>query len=270
MTKFSVATLKEQLRWIVLRKIAAPLLWKIEKLIPRYSLIGDTPFFKREQFDWVPELEENWHLIRQELDEILKYRDHLPNFQDISPDQAYGTSQDKKWKTYFLYGYGIKSENSCKRCPETTRLLEKIPGIKTAFFSILLPGKHIPKHRGVYKGVIRCLLGLKVPEPREFCRIKVQDEVRYWEEGKCMIFDDSFEHEAWNDTDETRVVLFIDIVRPVSFPLSFINNLLINLITASPFVQDANRNQQCWDQRLEKLFSQPQNTNKKVRVLSRK
>ncbi len=255
MIRLSLEDLTTKNRKFIIYGIGEKILSQIEKLIPRYSLIGDTVFFEPQQFSWTAELEVNWKTIRQELDEILKYRDNLPNFQDISPDQAYNASQDNLWKTYFLYGYGVKAKKNCDRCPETTRLIENIPGMKTAFFSILLPGKHIPEHRGPYKGVIRCLLGLKVPEPKEKCRIRVDNETRHWEEGKCMIFDDSFPHEAWNETDDVRVVLFLDIVRPMRFPLSLFNHLFLQLIAWSPYVQDANVNQKQWDRRLEELFS---------------
>jgi ornithine lipid ester-linked acyl 2-hydroxylase len=85
-------------------------------------------------------------------------------------------------------------------------------------------------------------------------RFKVGNEIRHWEEGKAMLFDDSFSHEAWNYTDEIRVVLFLDIVRPLYFPWSWINHILLNLIAISPFVQDGTKNQKKWDRKLEELF----------------
>ncbi|MDJ0555515.1 MAG: aspartyl/asparaginyl beta-hydroxylase domain-containing protein [Microcoleaceae cyanobacterium MO_207.B10] len=255
MAKLSLEYIKAKFRRILVYKIGAKLLWYFEKLIPKYSLIGNTAFFDPYQFDWAKELEANWILIRKELDEILKHRDSLPNFQDISPDQADYTSPDDLWKTYFLYGYGLKGEKNCQSCPETTRLIEKVPGMKTAFFSILLPGKHIPEHRGPYKGVIRYLLALKVPEPKEKCRIRVADETHHWEEGKSMMFDDSFPHEAWNETDGVRVVLFLDVMRPMRFPASIFNELFMKLIAISPYIQDAYMNQKQWEERLEKLFA---------------
>lgn len=247
---------KEKIRYFLLYRVGAKILWTFEKLIPKYSLIGNTAFFEADQFSWVSELEQNWQLIHQELEEVLKAKDQLPNFQDISPDQGYSTTQDNLWKTYFFYGYGIKVDKNCQRCPETTRIIENIPGMKTAFFSILFPGKHIPEHRGPYKGVIRCLFGLKIPEPREKCRIRVGTETRTWETGKCMIFDDSFPHEAWNETEKIRVVLFLDIMRPLRFPMSMINELFLKLITISPFVQDGYANQRKWDVRLEEVFAE--------------
>src|SRR5437867_3927702 len=92
------------------------------------------------------------------------------------------------------------------------QLLERVPGMTTAFFSILSPHKHIPDHRGPYKGVLRYHLALMIPEPRQACRIRVDGEYATWEEGKSLLFDDSYDHEAWNDTDGIRVVLFMDVL----------------------------------------------------------
>jgi beta-hydroxylase len=122
--------------------------------------------------------------------------------------------------------------------------------MKTAFFSILSPGKHIPAHRGPYKGVIRVHLGLKVPGPKEQCRIRVGNDYRHWEEGEVMLFDDTHDHEVWNDTDGERVVLFLDVVRPLAPPLDRINGTVISLIGKSPFVQNAKKNQEQWERKL--------------------
>lgn len=267
--KFWQKNRKKIMEFLLLR-VGANLLWSIEKLIPKYSLIGSNPFFEREQFDWVPELEANWEVIRDEMYEVLKYRHELPCFHEILPYQNADISADNDWRTYFLFGYGNKVDKNCERCPETTAALEKVPGVKTAFFSIFLPGKHLPDHRGPYKGVARCLLGLKVPEPKELCRIRVADEIRHWEEGKCMLFDDSFRHEAWNETDDTRVVLFIDFVRPLRFPLNIVNKLLIQAIAISPLIKDAQVNQKYWDKRLEEVFTQKVKEEQAQKALSSK
>ncbi|MGF1670257.1 MAG: aspartyl/asparaginyl beta-hydroxylase domain-containing protein, partial [Balneolaceae bacterium] len=179
---------KEKSRLII--RLGSKALWAFEKIIAKYSKIPTTPFLDPYQFDWVENLENNWEKIRAEVDEILKQKEYIPSFHEISKDQK-SITQDNKWKTYFLYGFGYKAEKNCQRCPETTKLIEQIPGMKTAFFSILAPGKHIPAHRGVYNGVIRCHLGLKVPEPKEKCRIRVEDQFAHWEEGKTIMFDDT-------------------------------------------------------------------------------
>lgn len=243
------------IREAIVNKLGKNIIWSLEKFITRYSLVANTPFLDKAEFPWVETLESNWQTIRKELDVILNYSDNLPRFQDISPDQARNVSKDDLWKTFFLYGYGVKMQQNCTYCPETTRIIENIPGLKTAFFSILLPGKHIPEHRGPYNGVLRCHLALKVPENTEMCGIRVNHETYYWNEGEAVVFDDSYAHEAWNRTGETRVVLFLDIMRPMSYPAVLLNHLIINLIRISPFIQDARRNQQQWDKTFAKAFN---------------
>jgi ornithine lipid ester-linked acyl 2-hydroxylase len=164
-------------------------------------------------------------------------------------------SQDDGWKTYFFYAYGLKAWKNCQRCPETTRLLKQVPGMKTAFFSILAPGKHLPPHRGPFKGVLRYHLGLMIPEPESSCGIRVAGETRHWKEGKSLIFDDTYQHEAWNETNGDRVVLFMDFVRPLRFPASLLNWILINAIAISPFVLGAAGNYLAWEKRFEKVVN---------------
>ena len=236
---------------------ARKLVWKLNNLIGRFSLIGDQTFFDSEDhetFSWVPPLEANWQMIRQELEQVLVYREELPNFEDIVVHD-YTLTQGVQWKMYLFYAYGIRADKNCDRCPETTRLIERVPGMKTAFFSILPPRKRIPVHRGPYKGVLRYHLGLKVPHPHTSCGIRVDNDIAHWQEGKSLIFDDSFPHEAWNDTDEVRVVLFLDVVRPMQFPVSILNHAMIKLISLSPYIQDCKASFQKWDQHLERLFS---------------
>ena len=225
-------------------RILAP----IERFIGRRSLVGDASFFPVERFPWVARVEENWEVIREELERVLEDRDGLANFQDISKDQIEITDDDR-WKTFFIYGYGFEAKLGVEMCPRTTALMREIPGMTTAMFSILSPRKHILDHRGPYKGVLRYHLGLIVPEQAEHCRIRVGEDFGHWQEGKSMIFDDTFNHEVWNDTDETRVVLFVDVLRPLPSPESLINRLIVKAIGYSPFVLDAKRNQEAWEAR---------------------
>lgn len=226
---------------------------KISNVVARYSKVGESMFFTNDQFPWAYELEANWEVIRRELDQVMEFADVLPNFDDISPRQS-RIAGDNLWKTYFFYAFGFKAKKNCDRCPETTRLLQKIPGLKVAFFSILAPGKHIPAHYGKHKGIIRYHLGLLVPEPKERCRIRVGDQIRYWEEGKSLIFDDTYEHEVWNDTNGYRAILFLDIARPLRFPMSLVNWIVSNLIAVSPIIQVARTNHENWEKQFEDLL----------------
>jgi ornithine lipid ester-linked acyl 2-hydroxylase len=220
----------------------------IERFIGRRSLVGDAQFFPLERFPWVAHIEQNWLVIREELERVLENREALPNFQDISKDQIEITDDDR-WKTFFLYGYGFEAKLGVEMCPRTAALMREIPGMTTAMFSILSPRKHILDHRGPYKGVLRYHLGLIVPRDASACRIRVGDEIRHWRDGESMIFDDTFNHEVWNDTGETRVVLFVDVLRPLPAPESTINRLIVKAIGFSPFVLDAKRNQEAWERR---------------------
>jgi beta-hydroxylase len=237
-----------------LLSIGFHLLQKFEKLVAKYSIYGDKTFFDTTDFPWIKELEDNWQDIRKELDQVLKYRKDIPNFQDISKDQK-SITKDDKWKTFFLYGYGFKSEQNCELCPRSAELMERIPGMKTAMFSILDGHKHIPPHRGPYKGVLRFHMGLIVPTPNTDCRIRVGNDYQSWQEGKGMVFDDTFNHEVWNDSNHQRVVLFVDFIRPLRFPVNILNKFIIFLIGISPFVQEGKKNQSKWDEKLEKAIN---------------
>jgi aspartyl/asparaginyl beta-hydroxylase (cupin superfamily) len=225
-------------------RILAP----IERFIGRRSLVGDGAFLELERFPWIEHIEQNWEVIREELERVLEDREALPNFQDISKDQIEITDDDR-WKTFFLYGYGFEAKLGVEMCPRTAALMREIPGMTTAMFSILSPRKHILDHRGPYKGVLCYHLGLIVPRDAPACRIRVGDELQHWEAGRSMVFDDTFNHEVWNDTDETRVVLFVDVLRPLPFPESTINRLIVQAIGISPFIRDAKRNQEAWERR---------------------
>jgi ornithine lipid ester-linked acyl 2-hydroxylase len=214
--------------------------------VRRFSAVGQRPFFNPSEFGWIPRAEAGWTTMRDELRSVLQAPERIPSFEEISPE-AQKITQDDKWKTYWFYAYGRKIAGNCRRCPETARLIESIPGIKTAFFSILTPGIHLPEHRGPYTGVLRYHLGLIVPRQKEACRIRVGSDVAHWEEGRSVVFDDTYPHEVWNDTDEERVVLFVDFARPLPFPVSVLNEAMIWLFSRSSFVQDIVENVDEWN-----------------------
>lgn len=173
------------------------------------------------------------------IEEFLRlYDDNLREFKSISPEQQRITSGNS-WKVYVLKAYGRTLEQNASRCPHTTRLIESVPHITTALFSILEPGTHITPHRGLYAGVLRCHIPLIIPTGD--CGIRVGNQVYRWQQGVPIIFDDTIEHEAWNRTTERRVVLFIDFLRPLPRPLAGINKAMIWLIGHSPFVGRALR-----------------------------
>jgi ornithine lipid ester-linked acyl 2-hydroxylase len=212
----------------------------IEKLNATFSRVGNNPFCETNQFSWIPSIEANTGIIQQELQAIINL-ETLPNIQDISPDQHVLTT-DNKWKVFGLYFCGHKAEINCNKCPRTVAILQMIPGLKSAMFSVLAPQKHIPSHRGFYNGMLRYHLGLQIPVNEQQCGIKVGNQVRYWAEGKSLVFDDSYQHEAWNYTNFIRVVLIVDFDRPLHWPLNILNEWAIAYIGKKPFVKVAIKN----------------------------
>jgi beta-hydroxylase len=212
------------------------------------SVVPDKPVYDRTEFPWVAEIETDWRKVRTELDLVMQFRDQMPSFQDIIKEV--GTIQkDDQWKTFFLSGVGMDCTENARRCPETMKLLGRIPGMKTAFFSILSPRKHIPPHRGPFVGVLRLHLGLLVPEPREHCRIRIANQICTWEEGRCLVFDDTYNHEVWNDTDGYRVVLFVDFARPMKTPWNRLNEAVLNAAALAPFIREAKGRQATWEKK---------------------
>lgn len=219
-----------------------------ESLNLKYAIHGNPPVYDNLDFPWAADVEKAFPNIRAELEQVLARKSELPNFHDISTDVK-TISNDTKWKTFFLAGFGIPSERNIALCPRTWEAVRHIPGLKTAMFSIFEPGKHLPAHRGPYNGVLRMHLGLIVPEPRDKIAIRVDRQVCHWEEGKVLIFDDAYEHEAWNHSDKTRVVLFVDFVKPLRFPARAVNWLLMNLAVFTPFIQEGMDNHKAWEKK---------------------
>jgi aspartyl/asparaginyl beta-hydroxylase (cupin superfamily) len=218
-----------------------------ERLNLTYAVLGNPSVYDNSCFPWAARVEENWKAIRGELEAVLMRKDELPDFHEIAPDVA-SISAGPGWKTFLFTAYGITSEQNVALCPETWRTIKDIPGLKTAMFSIFEPGKHLPAHRGPYNGVLRFHLGLIVPEPRYQVAIRIGNEICHWEEGKALIFDDAYEHEAWNYTDKVRTVLFIDFVKPIRFPASLVNWLILNIAAFTPFVQEGHENHRKWEE----------------------
>jgi beta-hydroxylase len=240
------------MRWRVRERLSGLAEGSLPRVIGGYERLiratpdGDRALFDPADFPWCRILERNWRAIEAELAALLPRVDRMPSFQDVDELQRTITTDDR-WKTFFLYGYGVPAEANCRRCPTTARLVKDIPGMTTAMFSILQPGKHIPPHRGTFKGVLRYHLGLRIPRDETSCRLRLAGDYLHWRAGESLIFDDTYEHEVWNDSDEIRVVLFVDFLRPMQWPLSALNRAIVSGVRRSPYIQRALRNQAVWE-----------------------
>ena len=195
----------------------------------------------------VPELgplEDAYPRIRAEMEAVLRDRDRIPQMRDVydniflykgsgargppgrvaraltrlvyGPDtEIFDRIGSPGWKTFNLVLFGRDVPRNAARCPATVALLRRVPGMQSALFSILAPGAYIPPHNDPAKGVVRYHLALRVPRDRANCFISVAGREYCWAEGRGVLFDDAFDHWVWNDTDEERVILFVDIQRPL-------------------------------------------------------
>jgi aspartyl/asparaginyl beta-hydroxylase (cupin superfamily) len=173
------------------------------------------------------ELDRNFRVIREELLGILPSKTSIPRYHELDQMQTYISTtvdKDKDWKIYPLNIVGMKPRSFCDRCPRTMALIEKIPSVFQAFFSILEGGKSIPPHDGPYRGYLRYHLALIVPEV-DPPSIRLKDQHYTWKEGESILFDDSWNHEVINHSPGDRVVLIVDIRRPMPIPLDAVNRL---------------------------------------------
>jgi beta-hydroxylase len=246
--RFGTTGIKPLERPSLLARVFMRIVAAVERLNLKCSKVGNPPIYDKAVFPWTREIEAEWRAIRAELDRVLVRKEELPGFHEVATDVA-TISQDRDWKTFLLCGYGLKSDANIALCPQTWAACQKIPGLITAMFSIFEPGKHLPPHRGPYNGVLRLHLGLIVPEPRDQLGIRVDKEVYRWKEGEAVIFDDAFEHEAWNKTAHTRVVLFVDFIKPTRQPARLLNWLLLNLAMFTPFIREGLDNQKAWEKK---------------------
>lgn len=172
-----------------------------------YPGLASRPWHDPRRFEIVDRLEANYPAIRREISQVER-----PAFQ---PENE-SIPRSGSWDVLMLFEHGRKNEEACQQCPFTTALIMDNPAPVTPegliYFSRMAPGTHVAAHCGPTNIRLRCHLGLQVPAGD--CGIRVGREVRAWDEGRCLVFDDHYEHEAWNRTAQDRVVLIVDIWNP--------------------------------------------------------
>lgn len=178
----------------------------LDRLIGASSLVANDPVLDMRAFAWTALLRDHWRCIRDEAAAVAR-------------DESAG------WRALVLWRHGRAVE---PRCPTTQRLIAAIPGLDSAAVSILAPGAHVPRHRGVSKGLVTCHLGLVVPRDGD-ARMRVGDRVMRWSEGETLVFDDTYDHELWNDGSDTRVVLLLRFARPLRNPGKWVADTLLRM-----------------------------------------
>lgn len=177
------------------------------------------------------ELTAGFQSVRAELDGVLHAGGELPRYHDVDPGEAEISAvgdPDSRWNVYLLHLLGAWPSRARRECPRTCRLLEGIPNLVQAFFSILDPRKSVPPHDGPYLGYLRYHLGLRIPTD-DPPKIRVAGQDYTWKEGQGVLFDDSWTHEVINHSDQPRAVLVVDILRPLPTAPHLLNRFMTNV-----------------------------------------
>ncbi|MFQ5937765.1 MAG: aspartyl/asparaginyl beta-hydroxylase domain-containing protein [Acidiferrobacterales bacterium] len=181
------------------------------------------PWFEREQFDWVPMVEERLPGVRDELEALIREEaQFVPYISEGGGLDPHGTDFSRlegsmEWNAFYLNQGGRWLEDRCRRCPQTTEIMRAVPAPRMRgfapeiIFSRLQAGGHIVSHFGRTNVRLTVHMGIIIPDG---CTIRVATETRAWQEGCVMLFDDSFEHEAWNRSDRDRTVLIFEAWHP--------------------------------------------------------
>ena len=168
-------------------------------------------------------LQRNWRDIRLEILHLLSRNAHIPKFHHLIANQAdISDNDDIPWRVFVLRAYGQDQKANQAICPATAQLIQAIPNVISANISILEAGKHIPAHRGPYRGFLRYHLPLLVPKDaagESLAALRVDKQCYRLREGRGILWDDTYEHEAWNRGQSPRIVLIVDIARPDMPPL---------------------------------------------------
>lgn len=198
----------------------------IQMLTPQKPIYSET-----EKINIFPEarfLEDSWQTIRNEAQEVM----NIPNNNIYQNFENRSTEFWDGWTMYPLRLHNVDIEDALEKCPKTMTILKDFDNISTAAFSILAPGKKLSPHYGHFKGILRYHLGLIVPKGD--CHIVVDKQPYHWKEGEGVLLDVTYLHHAVNNTELPRVILFIDVNRPMNNFLTTINQFIIKMIQISP------------------------------------
>ncbi|HAT1637764.1 TPA: lipid A hydroxylase LpxO [Raoultella planticola] len=176
------------------------------------TLPARQPYIPADVFPELHRLTDNWQAIREEA---LRLQDHIKAAQS-SNDAGFNTFFRRGWKRFYLKWYSEAHPSARTLCPLTTRLVSEIPSVKAAMFAELPPGAHLGRLRDPYAGSVRYHLGLCTPND-DRCFIEVDGQRYSWRDGEAVIFDETYVHHVENKTEQTRIILFCDIERPMKW-----------------------------------------------------
>lgn len=225
----SMETEQPSLLISVYRRFIRPLLLRLFKWLHRTTFehaggVNRPVFYDTDKtYPSLRILEKNFDVINEELQQVLQSRESLPRYHDLDQVQnEISGNSTENWRVFMLNVVGQYPPQAQTSCPRTLALLKQIPYVNQAFFSILEPRKSVPAHEGPYCGYLRYHLGMVVPRENP-PHIRLHDQIHVWKEREGVLFDDSWEHEVVNESDSMRVVLLVDVLRPLPWAIHWLN-----------------------------------------------
>jgi beta-hydroxylase len=181
-------------------------------LMYAFSAVRSQPILDRSAFAHLDPLRDGWRAIREEA--LHLFDEGYIRAAEKHNDASFGSFFKEGWKRFYLTWYGEPLPSAQALCPNTVALVKRIPQVKAAMFALLPPGSKLNPHRDPFAGSLRYHLGILTPNSDD-CRIFIDGEQYAWRDGEDIVFDETFVHWAENRTDQTRVILFCDIERPL-------------------------------------------------------
>jgi beta-hydroxylase len=178
-----------------------------------FSAVPNRPVLSPRDFPELTKLRENWQTIREEA--LALFDEGRIKAADSYNDMGFNSFFRSGWQRFYLKWYDDLLPSAQRTCPRTVALLQSIPNVKGAMFAALSPGARLVQHRDPYGGSLRYHLGLVTPTHPGNCRIFVDGNAYSWRDGEDLLFDETYIHYAENTTDQTRIILFCDVERPL-------------------------------------------------------
>jgi len=208
------------LRWIYDRRIDAPAILNTDAVFPGGAVFAAA-----------------WENLRDEALAVAGMFDRIPRFHEIMGEQAEISANDgRDWRMFVMKAYGVEVRSNLGRCPTLEALLDDHPEVLSATFSYLAPGKHVPLHRGPFRGVLRFHVGLSMPRDDKGelgATLWIDGVPHRLADGESLLWDDTYPHEVLNATDNVRVALLLDVWRPGMPPdMAALSSLLIGTVGA--------------------------------------
>jgi len=205
------------LRGIYGRRISGPPILPLEQFFPNGTRFTEA-----------------WHAIRAEALAIARDIASVPQFHEVMPEQApISAMDDRDWRVFVLKAYGLEFRGNMERCPKLSSILSATPEVISATLSFLAPWKHIPRHEGPFRGIMRFHLGLSMPvvDNKPAAPLRIADHDYFISNGECLLWDDTFPHEVSNNSAHTRIALLLDVWRPDQpGDLAVLSRLIVRLV----------------------------------------